>query len=168
MMGRARRNQGNRARAYHVRPDGGHAARGPGCRRHQGREGTRWRRHSPVYSSEVNGEASAFMMMNRNKRGIALDLKRARRRDALASPDRWRSTSLIENFRVGTLDRAGARLRGLAPNQSGADLLRDIRLRQNRAPMPTKVASIWWRQGLSGLMRITGEPGGPPTKWARR
>src|SRR3546814_8209704 len=32
---------------------------------------------------DVNGESAAFMMMNRNKRGIALDLKQADGREAL-------------------------------------------------------------------------------------
>src|SRR6202158_5280236 len=48
---------------------------------------------------EVGGEASAFMMMNRNKRGIALDLKQPAARDALLRMV-GRSDVLIENFRV--------------------------------------------------------------------
>src|SRR5207302_10151387 len=53
---------------------------------------------------EVNGEASAFMMMNRNKRGIALDLKQAPARLALRRLID-RADVVIENFRVGTLER---------------------------------------------------------------
>src|SRR6202140_4271816 len=55
---------------------------------------------------EVNGEASAFMMMNRNKRGIALDLKQSAARDALRRLIDGADV-VIENFRVGTLDRLG-------------------------------------------------------------
>ena len=53
---------------------------------------------------EVNGEASAFMMMNRNKRGIALDLKQSAARDALRRLIDGADV-VIENFRVGTLDK---------------------------------------------------------------
>ena len=54
----------------------------------------------------VDGESAAFMMMNRNKRGIALDLKsedgKKVLRRLLADAD-----ILIENFRPGTLARLG-------------------------------------------------------------
>src|SRR5664279_4882771 len=61
------------------------------------------RRFSPP---EVNGEANAFLMMNRNKRGIALDLRQPAAKAALrrivAKVD-----VVIENFRVGTMDKLG-------------------------------------------------------------
>ncbi len=111
---------------------------------------------------EVNGEASAFMMMNRNKRGIALDLKQALARSALRRLID-RADVVIENFRVGTLERL--------------DLGYDILRRTNPAliycaisgygrtgPDAVKGGFDLVAQGLSGLMRITGEPGGPPTK----
>src|SRR5256886_15679738 len=111
---------------------------------------------------EVNGEASAFMMMNRNKRGIALDLKQALAREALRRLID-RADVVIENFRVGTLERLDL----------GYDTLR----RTNPAliycaisgygrtgPDADKGGFDLVAQGLSGLMRITGEPGGPPTK----
>jgi len=53
---------------------------------------------------EVNGEASAFMMMNRNKRGIALDLKQDAARSVLRRLID-RADVVIENFRVGTLEK---------------------------------------------------------------
>src|SRR5438105_11924492 len=55
---------------------------------------------------EVNGEASAFMMMNRNKRGIALDLKQAPARLALRRLIDGADV-VIANFRVGTVDKVG-------------------------------------------------------------
>ncbi|MEO9066960.1 MAG: CoA transferase, partial [Caldimonas sp.] len=55
---------------------------------------------------QINGESAAFMMMNRNKRSIAIDLKtdggkRVLRRLA------ERSDVLTENYRRGALDRLG-------------------------------------------------------------
>ena len=106
---------------------------------------------------EVNGEASAFMMMNRNKRGIALDLKQ----DAARLIDR--ADVVIENFRVGTLEKLNL----------GYDVLRlgnpaliycAISGYGRTGPDAQKGGFDLVAQGLSGLMRITGEPGGAPTK----
>ncbi len=117
------------------------------------------RRFSPP---EVNGEASAFLMMNRNKRGIALDLAHAAGKAVLR---RLASAVdvVIENFRVGTMDKLGL----------GFDVLRQ----SNRALIYCAVSGYGLTgpdahkggfdlvaQGLSGLMRITGERGGAPTK----
>ena len=111
---------------------------------------------------DVNGEASAFMMMNRNKRGIALDLKQRRRARALRRMIDALDV-VIENFRAGTMDKLGL----------GFDVLR----RANPAliyctvsgygrtgPDADKGGFDLVAQGMSGLMRITGEPGGAPTK----
>jgi crotonobetainyl-CoA:carnitine CoA-transferase CaiB-like acyl-CoA transferase len=117
------------------------------------------RRFSPP---EVNGEASAFLMMNRNKRGIALDLRQPAAKVALQRMI-TRVDVVIENFRVGTMDKLGL----------GFDVLR----RSNPAliycavsgygltgPDANKGGFDLVAQGVSGLMRVTGEPGGPPTK----
>src|SRR5438309_3854084 len=54
----------------------------------------------------IEGEASYFLSINRNKRSVVLDLKSDARREVL----RRLATSsdvLVENFRPGTLDRLG-------------------------------------------------------------
>jgi crotonobetainyl-CoA:carnitine CoA-transferase CaiB-like acyl-CoA transferase len=111
---------------------------------------------------EVNGEASAFMMMNRNKRGIALDLKQEAARSALRRLID-RADVVIENFRVGTLEKLDL----------GYDVLRlgnpaliycAISGYGRTGPDAQKGGFDLVAQGLSGLMSITGEPGGAPTK----
>jgi len=111
---------------------------------------------------EVNGEASAFMMMNRNKRGIALDLKQDAARSVLRRLID-RADVVIENFRVGTLEKLNL----------GYDVLRlgnpaliycAISGYGRTGPDAQKGGFDLVAQGLSGLMRITGEPGGAPTK----
>ena len=122
-------------------------------------DGDDTRRFTPP---EVHGESSAFMMMNRNKRGIALDLKQPAAKAALRRMI-GRSDVVIENFRVGTMDRLGLGYETLRESNprliycalSGYGLT---------GPDATKGGFDLVAQGLSGLMRITGEPGGPPTK----
>ena len=54
----------------------------------------------------VNGVSAPFLMMNRNKRGIALDLKAAQGREILLRLVR-NADVLIENYRRGTMDKLG-------------------------------------------------------------
>ena len=111
---------------------------------------------------EVNGEASAFMMMNRNKRGIALDLKQSAARDALHRLIDGADV-VIENFRVGTLDKLGLGYEDLRRTNPGL-IYCAISGYGRTGPDADKGGFDLVAQGLSGLMRITGEPGGPPTK----
>lgn len=112
---------------------------------------------------EICGEAAAFMMMNRNKRGIAVDAKSpdglALLRSLCASAD-----IMIENFRPGTLDRLGlgySELSALNPKLvygtiSGYGLT---------GPESSRPGLDLIAQAFSGLMSITGEgPGRPPVK----
>src|SRR5580700_12143220 len=52
------------------------------------------------------GESAAFLVMNRNKRGIALNLKTEVERRALARLLQ-EADVLIENYRRGTMERMG-------------------------------------------------------------
>src|SRR5436853_225117 len=54
----------------------------------------------------IEGESSYFMSVNRNKRGITLDLKRPAGREVLRRLVE-RSDVLVENFRPGTMERLG-------------------------------------------------------------
>jgi crotonobetainyl-CoA:carnitine CoA-transferase CaiB-like acyl-CoA transferase len=111
---------------------------------------------------EVAGEASAFMMMNRNKRGIALDLKQGPARDALKRLVDGADV-LIENFRVGTLDHLGLGYDDLRQSNPGL-IYCAISGYGRTGPDAERGGFDLVAQGMSGLMRITVEPGGPPTK----
>ncbi|TMH06679.1 MAG: CoA transferase [Betaproteobacteria bacterium] len=111
---------------------------------------------------EVNGEASAFMMMNRNKRGIALDLKQDAARSALRRLID-RADVVIENFRVGTLEKLDLGYEVLRLGNPGL-ICCAISGYGRSGPDAQKGGFDLVAQGLSGLMRITGEPGGAPTK----
>ncbi len=79
----------------------------------------------------VNGVSAPFLMMNRNKRGIAVDLKHPQGRGdpAAARPRHRRADRELPPRHAG---EAGPRLRRAGGDQSRAHLLRDHRLRPRR------------------------------------
>jgi crotonobetainyl-CoA:carnitine CoA-transferase CaiB-like acyl-CoA transferase len=110
----------------------------------------------------IHGEPASFMILNRNKRSIAVDLKTPGGlevvRRLLAGAD-----VLIENYRKGTLDRLGL----------GWDVLHPLNPRLvycavsgygRTGPYADKGGFDLIAQGFAGIMSITGEPGGPPAK----
>ena len=111
---------------------------------------------------QVNGESAAFMMMNRNKRSVAIDLKTAggvRVLKRLAQS----ADVLTENYRKGALDRLGLgfdALHALNP----ALIYCSISGYGRTGPAADKGGFDLIAQGVSGLMSITGEPGGAPVK----
>src|SRR5437667_4745448 len=54
----------------------------------------------------INGVSAPFLMMNRNKRGIALNLKHSQGREILLRMVRDADV-LTENFRCGTMEKLG-------------------------------------------------------------
>src|SRR5262244_51840 len=54
----------------------------------------------------INGESVAFMAINRNKRGLCLDLRTAEGNEIFCKLAA-RADVLIENFRPGTMDKLG-------------------------------------------------------------
>ena len=110
----------------------------------------------------VNGESAAFMMMNRNKRSIAVDLKTAGGQGVLRRLVA-RADVLVENYRRGALDRLGLgyeTLQALNP----ALVYCSISGYGRTGPAAGKGGFDLIAQGVSGLMSITGEPGGAPVK----
>lgn len=111
---------------------------------------------------QVNGESAAFLAMNRNKRSIALDLKRPAGRDALrrlvAGAD-----VLVENFRKGTMEKFGLgyeTLTGINPRLIYCAITGYGRT----GPYAGKGGFDLIAQGAAGLMSITGMPGQDPVK----
>jgi len=110
----------------------------------------------------IGGESAAFMMLNRNKRGIAANLKTPGGLEVvkrlLADAD-----VVTENYRKGTLEKLGL----------GFDVLQALNPRLiycaisgygRTGPYADKGGFDLIAQGFAGIMSITGEPGGPPVK----
>jgi crotonobetainyl-CoA:carnitine CoA-transferase CaiB-like acyl-CoA transferase len=111
----------------------------------------------------IGAEAAAFLMMNRNKRGIAVDLKtedgkRVLRR-LLADAD-----VVTENYRGGVMERLGFGYAELA-RQNPKLVYCSISGFGRTGPYAERSGFDLVAQGMSGLMSITGEgPGRPPVK----
>jgi crotonobetainyl-CoA:carnitine CoA-transferase CaiB-like acyl-CoA transferase len=111
----------------------------------------------------LEGESAAFMMMNRNKRGIALDLKTDAGKEVLrrllANAD-----AVIENYRTGTMERLGFGYETLRKSNPGL-IYCSLSGFGRTGPYAERGGFDLIAQGMSGLMSITGEgPGRPPVK----
>lgn len=110
----------------------------------------------------VNGVSAPFMILNRNKRGIALNLKLAQGRDILLRMVK-EADVLTENYRRGTLEKLGLGYDVLAKVNPGLIYCAVSGYGRN-GPDADKPGFDLIAQGFSGLMSVTGEPGGPPVK----
>ncbi len=107
-------------------------------------------------------DGAGFLRLNRNKRGIALDLK---------SPDgaaAFRALAgeadvIIENFRAGTMDALGVGYESLAADHAGLIYLAITGFGRT-GPYRDRAGLDLILQAESGLMSVTGEPDGPPVK----
>ena len=110
----------------------------------------------------VNGESAPFLVMNRNKRGIAINLKHPKGRDVLLRLVR-EADVLTENYRRGTLEKLGLGYEVLANVNPGL-IYCAVSGYGRDGPYGDKAGFDLIAQGFAGLMSITGEPGGPPAK----
>ena len=111
---------------------------------------------------QVGGVSGPFMMMNRNKRGLALDLKSAQGRALLLRMVK-QADVLVENFRGGTMDKLGLGYEVLKAQNPGL-IYCAITGYGRSGPYADKGGFDLIAQGFAGLMSITGEPGRPPVK----
>lgn len=111
---------------------------------------------------QVNGESAAFLAMNRNKRSIALDLKRPEGQAVLKTLA-GSADVLVENFRKGTMEKFGLGFEAL--KEVNPKLVYCAITGYGRSgPYADKGGFDLIAQGMSGLMSITGEPGQEPVK----
>lgn len=114
---------------------------------------------------ELNGESAAYMMMNRNKRGLALNLKDPAAVEILHKM-LMDADVVIENYRTGTMERLGLGYEDLAKINPRL-IYCEISGFGRTGPYAERGGFDLIAQGMSGLMSITGEgPGRPPVKVA--
>ena len=112
---------------------------------------------------DVGGESPYYLFVNRNKRGIAIDLKSEDGRAAILAMAKTADV-VIENFRAGSMDRLGIGYETLKELQFAIDLRSSFRLRAHTGPFANKAGYDPIAQAESGLMSMCGDPDGPPTR----
>lgn len=119
-------------------------------------------RHIGPFAEGADGRESAyFMMLNRGKRSITLDLKSPRGLDLLKRLAA-KSDVLIENFRPGAAQRLGIGYEALA-GVNPRLVYASITGFGQTGPLAGRPAYDLVIQAMSGLMSVTGFPDGPPT-----
>ncbi len=112
---------------------------------------------------DIGGESAAFMMLNRGKRGLALDFRSPAGLDVVRRLIGGADV-VIENFRVGTMERMGLgweELRSFNPRLIYCQITGFGRT----GPLAKQGGFDLIAQGYSGLMSVTGEgPGRAPVK----
>jgi crotonobetainyl-CoA:carnitine CoA-transferase CaiB-like acyl-CoA transferase len=122
-------------------------------------EGDETRMWGPPFA---DGEAAYFLSVNRGKRSVALDLA-----DPRAAPVLERlvagSDALIENFRLGVADRLGLGYEQVKRVRPDIVYCSITGFGSGREPRG-RPGYDFIAQAESGLMSITGERDGPPSK----
>jgi formyl-CoA transferase len=107
-------------------------------------------------------DSPAFNAVNRGKRGIVLDLQHADGRAIFAHLARG-ADIVIENFRPGVMARMGLDYATLSADHPRL-IYASISGHGQTGPWAAKGGFDLIAQGLSGLMSVTGNPGGNPVK----
>jgi crotonobetainyl-CoA:carnitine CoA-transferase CaiB-like acyl-CoA transferase len=117
---------------------------------------------SRKFDPKVNGESYCFAVLNRNKKSLALNLKDARGKDIFMKLARD-ADIVIENYRPGVTRSLGIdypAIQAVNPDVIYAS----ISGFGQTGPYSRKGGFDIIAQGMSGIMTMTGEPGGRPAK----
>lgn len=114
------------------------------------------------FDPKVNGESYCFAVLNRNKRSMALDMKDPRGKAVfmklIAGAD-----IVMENFRPGVVRRLGIDYESLCGANPGLVYASMSGFGQT-GPYAKRGGYDIIAQGMSGIMMMTGSPGGRPAK----
>src|SRR5919106_3116261 len=117
---------------------------------------------SRTWPPHKEGESAGYLVNNRNKRGIAVNLK---------SPDGVEivrklaagADVLVENFRTGTMEEFGLGYAALAASNPRL-VYCSVSAFGRTGPRADGAGYEALMQAFSGIMSITGEPDGPPVR----
>jgi crotonobetainyl-CoA:carnitine CoA-transferase CaiB-like acyl-CoA transferase len=117
---------------------------------------------SRTWPPHKDGESAAFLVINRNKRDMTLDLKQP---DGVEILRRLvgQADVLIENFRTGTMESFGLGYDTLAAANPGL-VYASVSAFGRTGPRKDGAGYEALMQAFSGIMSITGEPGGAPVR----
>ena len=117
---------------------------------------------SRTWTPHKEGEAAAYLLFNRNKRGMTLDLKAPEAVDVVKTLVKS-SDVLIENFRTGTMESFGLGYDALAAINPRL-IYCSVSAFGRTGPRKDAPGYEALMQAFSGIMSITGEPGGQPVR----
>jgi crotonobetainyl-CoA:carnitine CoA-transferase CaiB-like acyl-CoA transferase len=112
--------------------------------------------------ADLAGESAAFVSLNRNKRGIALDLTKPAGRD-VARELIQRADVVVENFSGGVMERFGLDYAAVAPSNPRL-VYCSISAYGRQGPFATRPGFDPITQAESGFMSLNGFPDGPPVR----
>lgn len=121
-------------------------------------EGDSARRFDP----KVNGESYCFAVLNRNKKSVALNMKDARGKEAFLKLAA-KADIITENFRPGVVRKLGIDYEAISRLNPGVIYASMSGFGQT-GPYGRKGGFDIVAQGMSGIMMMTGYPGGRPAK----
>jgi len=117
---------------------------------------------SRTWPPMVEGESAAYLVCNRNKRGVAVDLKTPEGAEVLRRLAAGADV-LIENFRTGAMEGFGLGYEALA-RLNPRLVYCSISAFGRTGPRRDEPGYEALMQAFSGIMSITGEPDGPPVR----
>jgi crotonobetainyl-CoA:carnitine CoA-transferase CaiB-like acyl-CoA transferase len=128
--------------------------------------GDDFRRYGPVFLKDADGqptpESAGYISTNRNKRSVTVDFAKPEGREVILGLAR-RCDVFIENFKVGNLADYGLDYASVRRINPGVIYLSVTGFGQT-GPYAARPGTDGAFQALSGLMSITGEPDGEPTR----
>ena len=126
-------------------------------------EGDDTRKWGPPFIERDNDLSAAYFHgCNRGKKSITVDLSTSQGQERIKKLVK-ESDILIENFKVGGLKKYGLDYESLKTKNKALIYCSITGFGQD-GPYATRAGYDYIIQGMSGLMSITGEPGGPPLK----
>ena len=115
-----------------------------------------------VMAGSQGSDSAAFNAVNRGKLGIVLDLTKDQGRHVFTRLARG-ADILVENYRPGVMARLGLDYATLSVEHPRL-IYASISGYGQTGPWAQKGGFDLIAQGLSGIMSVTGTPGGPPVK----
>ncbi|KQP95987.1 CoA transferase [Methylobacterium sp. Leaf117] len=107
-------------------------------------------------------DSMGFLNMNRNKRSLALNLKSPAGRDLLLDMAET-ADIVVENYRPGVMARLGLGYEAMRARNPGL-IYASISGFGQSGPWAKRPGYDLMAQAMSGVMSVTGHPGGPPVK----
>lgn len=111
----------------------------------------------------VNGESAYYMNLNRNKKGITLNLKSPRGKEIFLKLVE-NADVVIENYRPGTMEKLGLGYEEVLSKRNPKLVYGCVSGFGQYGPYSNRAGYDIIGQGMGGLMSVTGWPGGEPTR----